>query len=91
MFPKHHGFILTILVFFLTILNSLWAQDWIQLSPGGSSPLARAGASAVYDDNHNQMILFAGSTSTALLGITSLNDVWVLDSANGFQGTIKKL
>lgn len=87
MLRKHLGFVLTICVFFFALINLSLAQDWTQLTPNGGPPLARAGATAVYDTTNNLMILFAGSTSTALLGITSLNDVWVLDSANGLGGT----
>ncbi len=50
---------------------------WIQLSPIGTPPSARAGQTAVYDPGSNQMILFGG-----LVG-NFANDVWVLEDANG--------
>lgn len=56
---------------------------WTQLSPGAAlpSPPARAGHTAVYDQNANLMTIFGGNNSE-----TEFNDVWVLSNANGLGG-----
>ncbi len=74
------------------ILNSVWVLShangsggtpaWTQLSPSGGPPAGRSGHTAVYDAASNNMIVFAGETSTWFV-----NDVWVLSHANGSGGT----
>lgn len=56
---------------------------WIQLSPTGTPPAARYSHTAVYDPGHNVMIVFAGNNCSS----TYFNDVWVLQNANGMDGT----
>jgi hypothetical protein len=68
-------------VWVLTNANGLGGQaTWTQLSPIGSAPAGRQGASAVYDSGTNRMMLFAGATP----GI--LDDLWILNNANGLGG-----
>lgn len=55
---------------------------WKQLTPSGTPPSARSGASAVYDSADNELIVFAGEDSTGSVN----NDVWVLSGANGSGG-----
>lgn len=50
---------------------------WTQLLPVGG-PVPRASHSAVYDSANNRMVVFGGGTATG-----SVNDVWVLQNANG--------
>ena len=54
---------------------------WLQLSPSGTPPAARAFTSAVYDETNNRMIVFGGTNGSPR------NDVWVLTNANGTGGT----
>jgi uncharacterized protein (TIGR03437 family) len=76
---------------FATYYNDLWilinangqgTPVWVQISPLGTPPSPRAGASVVYDLFSNEMILFGGSGPSG-----PLNDVWVLSNANGYGGT----
>jgi hypothetical protein len=55
---------------------------WTQLAPVGAAPAARSTHSAVYDSANNRMVVFGGGTSTVYV-----NDVWVLENANGLGGT----
>ncbi len=55
---------------------------WTQLSPAGTPPPVRGYHTTVYDAATNRMVVFAGANSSSLL-----NDVWVLDHANGTGGT----
>src|SRR5437870_4037197 len=55
---------------------------WSQLTPTGVPPAPRTLHTAVYDLATNRMIVFGG-----IGGFTVLNDVWVLDHANGLGGT----
>jgi len=71
--------------------NDVWVLDhadglggtpsWTALSPTGGPPPGRSSTSAVYDPNTNRLIVFAG------FNFSLLNDVWVLDHANGLGGT----
>lgn len=56
---------------------------WIRLSPTGGPPTARRNHTAVYDSTLNRMIVFGGNNLSA----GNLNDVWVLNHANGTGGT----
>lgn len=55
---------------------------WMQLAPTGGPPGARAWHTAVYDGASNRMMVFGGVGTSG-----SLNDVWVLEHANGLGGT----
>jgi hypothetical protein len=55
---------------------------WVQLCPSGPTPVGREWHSAVYDAAENRMIVFGGRAFPA----PSLNDVWVLEHANGLGG-----
>ncbi len=60
-------------------------QVWSQLSPLGTLPSARADATAIYNPATNSMVMFAGLTgSCSTPGEVTLNDTWLLSSANGF-------
>ena len=55
---------------------------WVQLQPSGTAPAARTGHTATYDSSLNRMTVFAGASSTS-----TLNDTWILSTANGVGGT----
>jgi len=79
-----------------TYFNDVWvlsnANDasgtpaWTQLSPTGTPPSGREGASTVYDSTSNSLIVFGGD-SDFTNGSNPLGDVWVLSHANGTGGT----
>jgi len=58
------------------------AQQWTFLTD--ELPYARLGHSAVYNTGTNQMIVFGGNP---YLPSGTLNDVWLLNNANGAAGT----
>jgi len=70
--------------------NDLWVLQnanglggtpaWGALSPAGTAPAAREWHTAVLDEINNRMIVFGGTKGGLL------NDVWVLDHANGLGG-----
>ncbi len=65
-------------------LNDIWvlrAGVWTELAPGGPLPEAREGSTAVYDSEHNTLILFGGDN-----GVQFFGDVWTLSNANGTGG-----
>lgn len=57
-------------------------STWTQLFPNGPSPVARQGASVIYDSVNNIMTIYGGDA-----GGTPFGDVWVLSNANGTGGT----
>lgn len=73
--------------------NDVWILDgangkngapvWIAESPAGNLPAARLYAGGAYDPNSNSLIVFGGSNCAS----GYFNDVWVLSSANGNNGT----
>jgi hypothetical protein len=67
----------------LTNANGIGAPSWAQVTPAGTPPAPRLGASATYDAATDSMIVFGGG-----LGHTSpcLNEVWVLANASGVNG-----
>jgi hypothetical protein len=74
-------------VWVLSHANGLGGQpQWLNLIANGApgSPPFRAGHSAVYDSANNRMMIFGGCRSVCL---PTLNDLWVLTSANGLGGT----
>jgi len=56
---------------------------WQQLNPSGSLPLGRDQAGGAYDQVHNELVMFAGEDYSAAGNGITLNDTWVLTSANG--------
>jgi hypothetical protein len=71
-------------VWVITDANGLGSNpQWIQLSPIGT-PGARSGHTAVYDPATNRMTVFGGQSQTSG---AALNDLWVLENANGVTGT----
>lgn len=63
--------------------GSTGTPGWVQLSPTGGPPSARAEGTMVYDQAGNNAILYSGNNSCD----ASLGDVWVLSHANGLGGT----
>jgi hypothetical protein len=67
----------------ITVLcgHSALAQSWNLLAPTGAKPAARGmnGTPGVYDPTSNRMIIFGGRDGSG----QNLNDVWVLENANG--------
>jgi Kelch motif len=75
-------------------LNDVWvlrnangvsggSNSWSQQMPSGSAPVSRFAHTAVYDSGTNSMIVFGGYDCNS----NYLNDVWVLNDANGLVGT----
>ena len=58
-------------------------QQWSFLAPNGTPPAARSGHTAVYDSADSRMMVFGGAQGSPA---SCLNDVWVLDHANGVGG-----
>ena len=67
------------------LVGQAGAQTWTQLSPAGGPPVTRASHSAVPDTATNRMVIFGGGSGYPVP--TMLNDLWVLDSADGLGGT----
>jgi hypothetical protein len=80
---------------FSTLFNDVWVLSnangvsgtptWTQLQPAGVAPLAREFPAVVYDSINNRLTVFGGGTTTSTSGY--MNDVWVLENANGTGGT----
>ena len=51
------------------------AASWTQLEPAGEKPSPRDGASLVFDDRDDRLLLFGGSTDDT----TATNEVWALN------------
>jgi len=72
-------------VWYLTTATSTNPNEtWQQVTPSGTSPSPRGGHTAVYDSANSRMIVFGGSGGFA---DPVYNDVWVLENANGKDGT----
>ncbi|HEY3971911.1 MAG TPA: kelch repeat-containing protein [Candidatus Sulfotelmatobacter sp.] len=75
-----------------TDLNDVWLVDTgtskfvtsTSLSPTGSIPSGRFGHVSTYDPNTNRMTVFGGGTGRPG---PCVNDAWILDAANGQNGT----
>ncbi len=75
-----------------TNLNDLWLVGTgtdkhikdTSMTANGTAPAARFGHVATYDSNSNRMTVFGGGLGTPG---TCVNDVWVLDGANGQSGS----
>ena len=73
--------------------NDVWILDgangksgtptWLQESPTGTAPAARVYAAGAYDPTTDALIVFGGNNCST----GYFNDVWVMTSANGEQGT----
>jgi RHS repeat-associated protein len=62
-------------------LNDLWAWDgsnWSQLTPSGSVPAARWGASMAWDADRDGLVLFAGGSSSTSV----FNDTWLFSGSS---------
>ncbi|MCK4716423.1 MAG: Ig-like domain-containing protein, partial [Candidatus Marinimicrobia bacterium] len=76
------SFLLLTIIFYF----SAQAQSWIELSPTDGPPLGRGSFTAVYNPESNRMIIFGGETGVGNCGFSCvLNDVWVLQNANGLD------
>ena len=63
----------------LTLAGQAKAQIWLQLSPIGTPPDARADATSVYNPTSNSMVLFGGNNGPCgTSGVVTLNDTWLL-------------
>lgn len=60
---------------------------WTQLFPTGGPPPLRWSHTAVYDQATNRMTVFGGAGVFTPATGGRLNDVWVLEDANGLGGT----
>jgi hypothetical protein len=60
------------------------SPSWTPLSPTGTAPAPRFAHTAVYDEAHDIMIVFAGGSGAR--GVV-FNDVWLLKNATGTTGT----
>ena len=76
-------------VWVLTNANGLGGTpEWVQISPVGVKPQARADHSMVYDPVKNELTVFGGRyILPGTVNNRSLDDVWVLSNANGSGGT----
>jgi hypothetical protein len=74
----------TNLVFTLSHANNQGGTPaWTQLSPTGTPPLPRVGASVGYHPLSNRMVMFGGVENGGFFGMNT----WVLSHANGTGGT----
>jgi hypothetical protein len=79
---------LALLLVFMIVSSQALAQSWVQLTPTGGPPLVRTFHSAVHNPDSNRMVMFGGQNGAGLAGVaTKLNDVWVLENADGLGGT----
>lgn len=67
-----------------TLYNEVWALDfaterWERLNTSGSGPSARANASAVYDAEADELVIFGGNTSTDGASFRPQGDTWALN------------
>ena len=62
--------------------SSTRTSFWQQLSPSGSIPQVRYGASSAYDTGHDSLFVFGGTDKAS-----AYNDVRVLNNASGNGGT----
>ena len=58
-------------------------QKWTSLSPSGVAPAPRRGQSTIYAPSSGSMIVFGGENGAGQM----LNDVWVLNHADGLSGS----
>jgi hypothetical protein len=63
--------------------GTVGSSEWIQLAPAGTLPDARQGFSAGYSPASNRMVVAMGRFTELNAPQTLLNDVWVLQNANG--------
>ena len=69
-----------------TLVTHAASQTWIQLSPTEGPPDARTLHTSVYRISSNRMIVFGGADRLEV-GEKLLNDLWVLEDADGTTGT----
>jgi uncharacterized protein (TIGR02145 family)/uncharacterized repeat protein (TIGR02543 family) len=70
----------------LTNANGAGNSEWMQQSPTGQIPHARAQGSVAYDSLNNRLLLFGGYFRDTSETVYGLNDLWFLDNANGLSG-----
>ena len=86
----HIGLKSAVLIVFAALATAFpaAAQTWTQLNPTGGPPGKRSAHSAVYNASTNRMIVFGGCIGAGYVPAPSvLNDVWVLEHADGQGGT----
>ncbi len=69
-----------------TLVTHAASQTWIQLSPTEGPPDARTLHTSVYRISSNRMLIFGGAHRLEV-GEKLLNDLWVLEDADGTTGT----
>jgi hypothetical protein len=68
-------------------LNDVWslslggAPAWTTLTPTGTPPRERSGHSAIYDRDHDRMVVFGGEWHETAYSHGPMNDVWMLSLA----------
>lgn len=78
-----------------TVLNEVWAlsnanglggtPQWTEISPSGSTPNPRRGATAVYNPTDDRLVVFGGDLGSC--STNKANDTWVLINASGKNGS----
>jgi len=78
-----------ILLLLVSLRSDTVAQTWTQLVPSTAKPshTLRIWSSAVYDQASNRMIIFGGKPDGSCTFVSSTNDAWVLENANGLGGS----
>jgi hypothetical protein len=74
-----------ILVLIFTMVTHAASQTWIQLSPTEGPPDARTLHTSAYRISTNRMIVFGGADGLEV-GEKLLNDLWILEDADGTTG-----
>ena len=69
-----------------TLFADLWTFDfasraWAEVSAGGEAPSARGNMAYAVDDEHGELVVFGGNTSTDGASFAPRNDTFVLDLA----------
>lgn len=71
----------------LNYLGDVWAFDlagtpaWTPITPSGTPPAARSGASLIYDPVRDRLLLFGGTVKCGSTCFTPQNDIWELSLA----------
>ena len=74
-------------VWVLENANGTGISNWVQIIPTGGPPTNQQNNTAVYDPASNRMIIFGGCCNLGPEPGFGLNDVWILENANGLGGT----
>jgi hypothetical protein len=70
--------IAALLVCLTAVIDTGYAQNWLQLTPAsGNAPAPRSNAAAIYDSLNHRLVIFGGKSASG-----NLNDVWAFDLRN---------